>query len=82
VSALSPTIYREGQFRFYFNSNEETRLHVHIERQNGKAKFWLEPIIALVDYRGLKAHELKEIEQIINSHQQEFRNEWKNHFTK
>jgi hypothetical protein len=43
---MSPTIYREGQYRFYFNSNEEPRQHVHVEGQNGKAKFWLEPILA------------------------------------
>jgi len=79
---MSPTIHREGQYRFYFNSNEEARVHVHAEGQNGKAKFWLEPILALADYRGLKTHELKEIEQIIGKHQEEFKNDWRNHFPK
>jgi hypothetical protein len=77
---MSPTIYREGQYRFYFNSNEETRLHVHVEGQNGKAKFWLEPILALADYHGLKTHELKEIEQMASAHQQEFKDAWKKYF--
>ncbi len=77
---MSPTIHREGPYRFFFNSNEEPRQHVHVEGQNGKAKFWLEPIIALADYHGLKAHELKEIEQIIDVKLQEFRNEWNKHF--
>ena len=43
---MSPTIYRQGSYRFYFNSNEEPRMHVHIKGQQGRAKFWLEPIIA------------------------------------
>ena len=47
-------------------------MHVHIKGQTGRAKFWLEPIIALADYRGFKTHELKEIEQIVMNHQTEF----------
>ena len=78
---MSPTIYREGQYRFYFNSNEELRQHVHIEGQNGKAKFWLEPILALADYHGMKTHELKEIEKIIGDHKQEFKDAWDKHFS-
>lgn len=77
---MSPTIFRQGSLRFYFNSSEEPRLHVHIAGPNSKAKFWLEPIIALADYKGLKAHELKEIEQIVIAHQQEFKDEWYRHF--
>jgi hypothetical protein len=53
-----------------------------VEGQNGRAKFWLEPIIALADYRGLKTHELKEIEQFIGKHLQEFKDEWQKHFSK
>ena len=50
---MSPTIYRQGPYRFYFNSREETRIHVHVETSDGKAKFWLEPFVALADFRGL-----------------------------
>ena len=28
---MSPTIHREGPYRFYFNSREESRMHVHVE---------------------------------------------------
>ena len=79
---MSPTIHREKAFRFYFNSNEETRIHVHVEGENGKAKFWLEPIIALADYRGFKAHELNEIEKLVDKNQEKFKNEWNKHFPK
>ncbi|MGZ9226384.1 MAG: DUF4160 domain-containing protein [Anaerolineales bacterium] len=78
---MSPTIYRQGSYRFYFNSNEEPRMHIHIKGQQGRAKFWLEPIIALADYRGLKTHELKEIEQIVTEHQKEFQDAWKKHLS-
>ena len=57
-------------------------MHVHVEGQGGKAKFWLEPIIALADYRGFKAQELNEIEQLVEENQEKFINEWCKHFPK
>jgi hypothetical protein len=44
---MSPTIFRESGFRFYFFSREEVRLHVHVHGANGEAKFWLDPKIEL-----------------------------------
>ena len=56
-------------------------MHVHIKGQKARAKFWLEPIIALADYRGFKIHELKEIEQIVIERQKEFQDAWKKHLS-
>lgn len=50
---MSPTIFREGGFRFYFFSREESRMHVHVQGQNGEAKFWLEPVIEVAQHTGL-----------------------------
>jgi hypothetical protein len=47
---MSPTILKTGPYRFFFNSREESRMHVHISMPDGTAKFWLEPIVALADY--------------------------------
>ena len=47
ISAMSPTVFREGGFRFYFFSREETRMHVHVQGQSGEAKFWLDPAIEI-----------------------------------
>ncbi len=57
-------------------------MHVHVESERGKAKFWLEPIIALSDYHGFRAHELNEIEQLVKENQEKFINEWRKHFPK
>jgi hypothetical protein len=78
---MSPTIYRKGPYRFYFNSREETRIHIHVEAPDGKAKFWLEPLVALADFRDLKQHKLKEIQQIVEEHEKEFRDAWQKHFS-
>jgi hypothetical protein len=29
-SRLSPTVFREGEFRFFFFSREESRMHIHV----------------------------------------------------
>lgn len=78
---MSPTIFRKGPYRFFFNSREETRMHVHIASPDGTAKFWLEPIIALAEYYGIKSHELNTIEAIVKEHKDDFTNEWRKHFS-
>ncbi len=78
---MSPTIYREGSYRFYFNSREESRMHVHVEGQEGRAKFWLDPFVALADFHGLRQHELKDIQRIVEEHEEQFINAWHKHFS-
>jgi hypothetical protein len=45
--SVSPTVFREGGFRFYFFSLEESRMHIHVHGEGGEAKFWIEPRIEL-----------------------------------
>ena len=78
---MSPTIHIEGEYRFYFNSREESRMHVHVEGQRGKAKFWLEPFVALADFRGLKQHELKRMQELVEQNEEKFKNAWLKHFS-
>jgi hypothetical protein len=77
---MSPTIYRQGPNRFYFNSREESRMHIHVETPDGEAKFWLEPLVALAEYHHLKPAVLREIEQIVKEHQEKFIDDWRNYF--
>lgn len=77
---MSPTIYRKGPFRFFFNSREESRMHVHIWSPSGMAKFWLEPIVALAEYYGIKPHDLSEIEEIVKERRDVFIREWRQYF--
>ncbi len=57
---MSPTVFREGGFQFYFFSREEPRMHVHVYGQNGEAEFWLEPQIELAQNYDLSQKELSE----------------------
>mgnify|MGYP005853163513 CR=1 FL=1 len=78
---MSPTIYRVGPYRFFFNSREERRIHVHVATSEGLAKFWLEPIVALADFYNLKTKDLRKIETIIKEHEDEFKSAWYRHFS-
>ena len=77
---MSPTILIVGRFRFFFNSREEVRKHVHVNSTDGTAKVWLEPVVALTDFYNLDAHELTEILQIIEEHKYEFIEKWNHYF--
>lgn len=77
---VSPTVFREGPYRFYFFSREETRVHVHVASGEGEAKYWLNPKIELAENHGLPQRELKKLDIIIRDHEQEIRDAWKRHF--
>jgi len=79
---MSPSIFREKGYRFYFLSNEEPRTHIHVTCEDGEAKFWLEPIISLAVSHGLKAKRLTEIQRIIEAHEDEIIEAWQSHFGK
>lgn len=61
-----PTIFKEGPYRVYFYSQDcNEPCHVHIDRDNKSAKFWVEPVVSLEQNRGFSRHELREMEKII-----------------
>jgi len=49
---MSPTVFREKGYRFFFFSREESRMHVHVVSGDGEAKFWLEPDLELAKNHG------------------------------
>jgi len=82
MGKMSPTVFREKGYRFYFLSNEEKRIHVHVTCADGEAKFWIEPLISLSLYHGLDRMQLSEIQRIIEEHENEIQESWKRHFYK
>ena len=75
-----PTILLIGKYRFFFNSREELRMHIHISTSDGTAKFWLEPIVSLSDYYNVSTQDLKEIQQITEDKKDEFIAAWQRYF--
>ena len=77
---MSPTVFRYKNYRFFFFSREEARRHIHVESPAGECKFWLEPVIALAENKGLSTVELKKIQNVIEEHVNEITGAWKKHF--
>ena len=77
---MSPTVFRDEGYRFFFFSREEPRMHVHIYCGDGEAKFWLEPQIELARNYNLSRHQLTNMEKIIEERQNEIRNAWTKYF--
>ena len=75
---MSPTIFREDGFRFFFFSREESRLHVHCA--DGEAKFWLEPQIELAQNYGLNDRQIRAAEALVRKHEHDIRAAWRKHF--
>ena len=53
---MMPTALRIGPYRFYFYSYDCNELrHMHVDRENMSAKFWLEPVVSLAENHGYKS---------------------------
>ena len=79
---MSPTVFREGAYRFFFFSREERRPHIHVSHPTGEAKFWLDPDIELAANYGLTAQRLAKVVRLIEEHEDEIRVAWRRHFAR
>lgn len=77
---MAPTVFREGRFRFFFFSREESRIHVHVSHPDGEAKFWLTPTVYLATSTGLNQRQLREAQELIDTHLKEITHAWHSHF--
>ncbi|MYE06314.1 MAG: DUF4160 domain-containing protein [Chloroflexi bacterium] len=77
-----PTVLREGPYRFYFYvSDRNEPPHVHVERDNRVAKFWLDPVRLERD-GGLPRAEARRLTRIVERHQVELRGAWDERFNR
>ena len=75
-----PTVLRSGPYRFYFYSHEPNEPpHVHIDRDDRSAKFWLNPVGLAVNL-GFSAVELARIEHVVQSERQALLRSWHDYF--
>jgi Domain of unknown function (DUF4160) len=78
-----PTILRIGSFRFHFYSDEGTEPpHIHIRTPDGECKFWLEPTICLAENKGVRGHDLRQVEQLVFENQILLKKAYDEHLTR
>ncbi|MEW6233906.1 MAG: DUF4160 domain-containing protein [Candidatus Omnitrophota bacterium] len=76
-----PTILRLGPYRIYFVSHDilNEPPHIHIDREDQSAKFWLNPV-SLSRNLGFSPYELRSIERLLRERQQELLEAWNVYF--
>ena len=75
-----PAILRIGAYRFYFYSHEPNEPpHIHIDRDNLTAKFWLQPV-SLAQNIGFPAKELRKLQSMVIENQTQLLEAWYEYF--
>ena len=76
-----PTILRLGSYRFFFYAGDyDEPYHVHIERDNCIAKFWLNPV-RLYSSIGFSRNEINKIRKIVENNSKHFIRSWDEYFS-
>jgi len=75
-----PTVLRIDGFEFFFYSHEGSEPpHVHVDKGDGTAKFWLTPVkLEYVD--GLKKQEQRKVKRLVEEHQKYLLEKWNEYF--
>jgi len=75
-----PTVLRVGPYRFFFYAGDlDEPPHVHVERDDNIAKFWLDPV-RLASSGGFARHEIKDIQHLATDNQERLMRSWHEFF--
>ncbi len=75
-----PTVLRIGAYRFFFYANDrEEPPHVHVEKEDKIAKYWLDPL-RFQSSGGFNRVELKLAREIIEENNQKLIEAWYEYF--
>ncbi len=75
-----PTVLIYGPYRFFFYaSDRDEPHHIHVERDDKVAKYWLDPIRLQISI-GFSRFESRQIRCIIEEKQKSFMEAWNEYF--
>ncbi len=78
--AMMPEVMRVQGYRFFFFSREGNEpCHIHVEKAEGLAKFWLQPVV-LAEARGFRGRQLRALHNLVEANQRAFIVAWDEHF--
>ncbi len=77
-----PTVLRIGPYRFFFYSGDRDEpQHVHVERDNNLAKFWLDPV-RLQTSGGFSGSETNRIKSLVEENREILAGSWNEFFNR
>ncbi|MBN2542153.1 DUF4160 domain-containing protein [bacterium] len=75
-----PTIFKTGPYRFFFYSGDKYEPpHIHVEHDDKKAKFWLNPV-RLCKSIGFNRQELNHLQKLIDESENQILRSWDEYF--
>ena len=75
-----PTVKFVGPYRlFFYSGNGAEPVHIHVEREDKIAKFWLRPV-RLARGGGFSGKELSRIQKIVEDDEEELIGAWNEYF--
>lgn len=75
-----PTILRIGPYRFFFYAGDYNEPpHIHVERDDNAAKFWLDPV-RLQNSGGFSRKEINQVQKLIKENQDYLLRNWDEYF--
>ncbi|HEY1380705.1 MAG TPA: DUF4160 domain-containing protein [Gemmataceae bacterium] len=75
-----PTVLRVGPYRFFFYAGDGAEPpHVHVERDAGEAKLWLDPV-RLERSRGFGRREINQVRRLVDEHRAQLLERWNEFF--
>jgi hypothetical protein len=75
-----PTVLRRGPYRFFFYSSDRAEPpHVHVERDENLAKFWLDPV-RLHESGGFRGAELNRVAALVGENRALLLEAWREYF--
>ena len=77
---MSPTVLQSGPYRcFFFSSDRNEPIHVHVKRDDKLAKFWLAPVRMAYNF-GFRQAELDRIAALVREHEATLSRAWHEYF--
>ena len=79
-----PVVFRENGYRFHFYSDEgdpREPVHVHVEKGDADAKFWLLPEVDVAYNSGFNAKTINMLSRLVEQRSREIEDAWHDHFS-
>ena len=77
-----PSVLRIGPYRFFFYAGDRDEPeHVHVERDENVAKFWLDPV-RLQRSGGFSSSEINRIQNLVEDNREDLIRSWNEYFSR
>ena len=77
-----PTVLRTGPYRFFFYAGDRNEPeHVHVERDDNVAKFWLDPV-RLQRSGGFGSSEINLMQKLVEDNRENLIRSWNEYFSR